>query len=215
MRIRSLILPAMILAAPFSARAQWIDSSVYADDEFKIFISTSLNTAGVEFAQGGGWAINFRNRLYLYPGVTTYFMHVWVRDVGGSPTGLLGQFRLSSHRGCRFANGTNALVTTASPRLWRISPRQPSTTSLTGGPPGAPYFNNEMPAFATATLPVVSLGTNAGPNPWPTSPVPKPFGGVPAGAHWIWGPPAGPAGPVAWFTTRITCTTPTLVGNPN
>jgi hypothetical protein len=214
MRIRSFILPALILAAPLSARAQWIESSIYADDEFKIFISNSANTRGVEFAQGAGWAINFQNRLYLYPGVTTYFMHVWVRDVGGSPTGLLGQFRLSNHRGCRFANGATTLLTNTTPGNWRISPRIASTTPLTGGPPGASYFNNAMPAFATATLPVVSLGTNAA-NPWPTSPVPKPFGGVSGAAHWIWGPRIGPAGPVAWFTTRITCTTPTLVGNPN
>lgn len=217
MRIFSFLLPATLLAAPISASAQWIDSSIYADDEFKIFVSTSATSAGVEFAQGGGWAINFRNRLYLYPGVTTYFMHVWVRDVGGSPTGLLGQFRLSNHRGCRFANNTTALLTRATPLgLWRVSPQQPSSAPTTGGPPGAPYFNNVMPAFATATLAPVSLGANAGPNPWPGSPVPKPFSGVSASAQWLWTPPpTGPAGPAAWFTTRITCATPTLVGNPN
>lgn len=218
MRTSTLILSAILLATPAAASAQWIDSNIYADDEFKIFVSNSANTPGVEFAQGGGWAIYFRDRLYLYPGVTTYFVHVWVRDVGGGPTGLLGQFQLSNHRGCKFANGTTALSTTAAGGLWRVSPRQPSSVPLTGGPPGAPYFLNVMPAFATATLTPISLGTNAGPNPWPNAPVPKPFAGVAPTAQWLWSPPSPPTipnGTEAWFTTRVTCTTPTLVGNPN
>lgn len=216
-RVLAMALAAGALATAAPASAQWIDSNIYADDEFKIFVSNAMNTPGVQFAQGAGWAVRFRDRIYLYPGATTYFVHIWVRDVGGSPTGLLGHFHLSNHRGCKFANGGNVLLTSAAANLWRVSPRQPSSVGLTGGPPGAPYFLNTMPAFATATLAPISLGTNLT-NSWPNTPVPKPFAGVPANAQWIWSPPSPPAipnGTEAWFTTRITCVTPTLVGNPN
>jgi hypothetical protein len=207
---RFLVAAAAIAAAAGSAQAQKITSSIYADDEFKVFISTAANTPGVEFAQGAGWSINFRNNLYLYGGFTTYFLHVWVRDIGGGPTGFLGEFSLTSHRACTFANGSQTLLTEANSN-WQVSPRL-SGTSLTGGPiTTVPYFHNTIPNFQTASMPVTDLGQNiagSGGNNWPSMPVLKPFGGVSSAAHWI-GPNRG-KGPEMWFTTRITCKTANL-----
>lgn len=193
---------------PFAAHAQKVNSSIFGDDEFKVFISTSAATPGVEFAQGIGWSVNFKNTLYLYPGATDYFLHVWVRDLGGAPTGLLGEFTMPkpNSRGCRFANNSVSLLTTAAKNYWTVSPTQPHTTPITGGPfttLGAPQFNNDIPKFVPATLVPVSLGTNAGPNTWPG---PKPFAGVNASAQWLWSPQNSM--PDAWFTTRIRCKTP-------
>jgi hypothetical protein len=213
-RVRHLVLlAALSFGAANSAYAQKITSSIYGDDEFKIFVSTSPNTMGVLFAQGGGYAINFQNNLYLYPGYTDYYLHVWIRDIGGSPTGLLGQFTLTNHRGCRFANGARLLLTTAAGGHWQASARHPLSTPTTGGPTSAPYFNNVLPAFFPATLPVVSLGANSGPNPWPGT---KPYARVRPTAHWIWTSSPG-SDPEAWLTTRIQCTTATLPAgsNPN
>jgi hypothetical protein len=199
-----------------TAPAQKITSSVYADDEFKVFISLSQNSAGVEFAQGAGWAINFRHQLYLYHGAKIYYLHVWVRDIGGGPTGLLGQFQLTNHRGCRFANGSNVLLTGSNP-FWKVSVRQPASTPLSGGPiPSEPYFNNVLPRFTTATLVPTDLGANlpGNANGWPSAPVPKSFAGVSPAAHWIGA--SGPGnGPEMWFTTRIKCLTPSFGPNVN
>ena len=206
---------AAIAAAAGPAHAQKITSSIYADDEFKVFISTSDDAPGVEFAQGAGWAVNFRNNLYLYAGTTQYFLHVWVRDIGGGPTGVLGQFNLTNHRGCRFSNGTTTLLTGANAH-WRVSPRQLVSTPLLGGPiASVPYFNNVIPRFARATLVPSNLGANtAGGNGWPSSPTPTPFANVSPAAHWIGNPGAG-GGPEMWFTTRIKCLTANLPGNVN
>jgi hypothetical protein len=193
---------------PLAASAQKITSSIFGDDEFKAFISTSPTSPGVEFAQGIGWSINFKNTLYLYPGTTAYFMHIWVRDLGGAPNGLLGEFTMAkaNPRGCKFANNSVNLLTLAAKNYWTVSPTQAYSTPITGGPfsaLGAPQFNNVIPAFAQATLPPVSLGTNAGPNPWP---LPHPFVGVNASAEWLWSPKNQMK--EAWFTTRITCKKP-------
>lgn len=193
---------------PIAAHAQKLNSSIFGDDEFKVFISTSAVTPGVEFAQGFGWSVNFKNTLYLYPGATDYFLHVWVRDLGGAPTGLLGEFTMPkpNPRGCRFANNSVNLLTAAAKGYWTVSPTQPHTTPVTGGaftPLGAPQFNNDIPKFAPATLVPVSLGTNAGSNPWPG---PHPFAGVNPSAHWLWSPDNRL--PDAWFTTHIKCKKP-------
>jgi hypothetical protein len=191
---------------PITASAQIVTSSIYGDDEFKIFISTNNTSEGVEFAQGFGWAANFKNTLYLYPGATTYYMHIWVRDLGGAPTGLLGQFTMApaNPRGCKFANNNVSLLTTAANNWWKVSTTQAYSTPITGGPfssLAAPQFNNAIPKFAQATLIPVNLGTNASPtNPWP---LPHSFPGVNGNAEWLWSPEN--RDPEAWFTTVITC----------
>lgn len=192
---------------PFAAQAQKVNSSIFGDDEFKVFISTNDTSPGVEFAQGFGWSVNFKNTLYLYPGATDYFLHVWVRDLGGAPTGLLGEFTMPkpNPRGCRFANNSVNLLTTAAKNYWTVSPTQAYGPPITGGPftpLGVPQFNNVLPAFDQATLTPVSLGTNSGPDPWPTQSLP----GVNVSAHWLWSPENRL--PEAWFTTRITCKKP-------
>jgi hypothetical protein len=194
---------------PITASAQIVTSSIYGDDEFKIFISTNNTSEGVEFAQGFGWSVNFKNTLYLYPGATTYYMHVWVRDLGGAPTGLLGEFTmptspLQNPRRCRFANNTGNLLTTAANNLWMVSPTQAYSTPITGGPFSAlavPQFNNVIPKFAQATLTPLDLGANGAPNPWPTQSLP----GVSLNAKWLWVPAPQNRDPEAWFTTVITC----------
>lgn len=188
------------------AAAQTIASEVYADDEFKIFISSLPSTAGVEFAQGAGYATNFANTLALYHGRTTYMLHIWVRDVGGGPSGVMGEFTISGPRNCRFANGTTTLLTNTSD--WRVTKWLPSTTALGGGPltPIVPYFHNLIPQnFVAPSLTPVSFGTNAANNQWPGN---KPYPGVPGTALWI-----GPPGQAIyrgemWFSTRIGCQTP-------
>lgn len=187
------------------AAAQTIASKVYADDEFKIFISNVPNMEGVEFAQGAGYATNFANTLALYHGRTSYMLHIWVRDVGGGLTGVLGQFTISGPRNCRFANGSTTLETNTN--LWRVTKWLPPTTQITNGPlnPIVPYFNNKIPQnFVMPSLQPASAGTNLN-NQWPGSP----YAGVPNGAHWI----VAPGQPIyrgeMWFSTRIGCQSPT------
>ncbi|MEA3009502.1 MAG: hypothetical protein QOJ91_1194 [Sphingomonadales bacterium] len=214
-RMRFVLRSGLLIAAAAAgtAQAQKVTSNIYSDDEFKVFISTSPTTAGIEFAQGAGWAVRFQDDLYLYAGATTYYLHVWVRDIGGGPTGFLGEFHLTNHRGCRFANGGPSLLTGVN-GYWRVSDRQPVSTPLTGGPiASVPYFNNVIPAFAPAKFTPTDLGANTtSGNGWPSAPTPKPFAGVSSSAHWI-GSPGKSAGPEMWFTTTITCKTATLPTN--
>jgi hypothetical protein len=214
MSIKKIAAAALLLGVafqPVTASAQIVKSSIYGDDEFKIFISTDNKSEGVEFAQGFGWAANFQNTLYLYPGATTYYMHIWVRDLGGAPTGLLGDFKLPNPnpRVCKFANNQVNLRTTDLNNLWLVSPTQAYTTPITGGPfstLAAPQFNNVIPKFAQATLTPLNLGTNASPNnPWP---LPHSFPGVSLNTKWLWVPAPENREPEAWFTTKITCQTP-------
>jgi hypothetical protein len=220
MSIKKIAAAALLLGVafqPITASAQIVKSSIYGDDEFKIFISTNNTSEGVEFAQGFGWAANFQNTLYLYPGATTYYMHIWVRDLGGAPTGLLGEFTMPASpilnpRGCRFANNSVNLRTTDANNRWLVSPTQPYSTPITGGPFGtlaAPQFNNVIPRFAQATLTPLNLGTNASQtNPWPQTPLAHPFPGVNGQAKWLWVPAPENREPEAWFTTKITCQSP-------
>jgi hypothetical protein len=209
MSIKKIAAAALLLGVafqPITASAQIVKSSIYGDDEFKIFISTNNTSEGVEFAQGFSWAVNFQNTLYLYSGVTTYYMHVWVRDLGGAPTGLLGEFSMltPNPRGCRFANNSVNLRTTDANNWWKVSPTQAYSTPITGGPFSSlavPQFNNVIPTFAQATLTPLNLGANGAPNPWPTQSLP----GVSLNAKWLWVPAPEDRFPEAWFTTRITC----------
>jgi hypothetical protein len=186
------------------AAAQTIASKVYADDEFKIFISNGPTTAGVEFAQGAGYATNFANTLALYHGRTSYMLHIWVRDIGGGPSGVMGEFTISGPRNCRFANGSTNLLTNTND--WRVTKWLSLGTPLGGGPltPIVPYFHNVIPKFIQPSLAPVSPGPNSS-NPWPG----HPYAGVPLTAQWI----VAPGQPVnkgeMWFSTRIGCQTPT------
>jgi hypothetical protein len=184
------------------AAAQTITSKVYADDEFKIFISNGPGTAGVEFAQGAGYAINFVDTLALYAGRTSYELHIWVRDIGGGPTGVLGEFNISGPRGCHFGNGTTTLLTNTSD--WQATKWLALGTPMTNGPiaPIVPYFNNVIPKYVQPSVAPASNGTNQV-NPWPG----HPYAGVPLNAQWIVAPGPGPSGNnrEMWFSTRIAC----------
>jgi hypothetical protein len=187
------------------AAAQTITSKIYADDEFKVFLSDGPANAGVEFAQGAGYAINFVDTLAIYAGRTSYELHIWVRDVGGSPSGVMGEFTISGPRNCRFGNGTTSLLTNTSD--WRVTKWLTLLTQMTNGPlnPIVPYFNNQIPKYVPPSLVPVSKGPNSS-NQWPGSPYP----GVSLTAQWIVAPGPGPSGNnrEMWFSTRITCQSP-------
>lgn len=191
---------AALLSCP--AAAQIITSKVYADDEFKIFISSGPTTAGVEFAQGAGYAINFIDTLALYSGRTSYELHIWVRDMGGYPTGVMGEFTISGPRNCQFGNGQQTLETNTT--HWQVTKWLNLVTPPGGGPlaPIVPYFHNVIPKYVQPSLTPASLGTNAN-NPWPN----HPYAGVPLSAQWIVAPTPGPSGNnrEMWFSTRIHC----------
>lgn len=186
------------------AAAQTIASNIYADDEFKVFLSKDPTTAGVEFAQGAGWATHFANTLAIYHGQTGYMLHIWVRDVGGGPSGVMGEFTISGPRNCRFANGQQTLLTDTT--HWRVTKWLTLGTQITNGPlsPMVPYFNNVIPKFIRPTLAPVSFGTNQN-NQWPGN---KPFPGVQAGAEWIGAPGQAVYRGEMWFSTRIACQSP-------
>ena len=46
-------------------------------------------------------------------------MPLWVRDIGGGPAGVMGEFETSGPRNCRFANGATTLLTHTN--LWRVT----------------------------------------------------------------------------------------------
>jgi len=108
-------LAAVVFAvAPASAvtlASTQIGAEVKADDEFKMYLSHTPGDAGVEFGQGLGWNLGYDVVLTRLGTVSTYYLNVWVRDIGGDPRGLVGKFTIPSGTNCRFSNGATNLTT--------------------------------------------------------------------------------------------------------
>lgn len=199
----------MISLGAFGASATTLDplqirAEIKADDEFKIYLSSTATDAGVQFGQGLGWNLGYDKTLLRIPGVTTYYLNIWVRDIGGAPTGLVGQFTMTLGSGCRFSNGSNNLTTNT--RHWKVTEALPHSTVTGPALPGVPsegYFRNDQPLFVQPTLTPVDLGTNIGPNPW-SSIAGYSMQGIAAGARWIREPGSTDLDE-RWYQTVITC----------
>lgn len=200
-----LMVSALVLASGTAQAQQMLQSRVNADDQFKLFLSDNPSLAGVQFSQGLGWGATYSGTA-LPPSTlpnAVFFLNIWVGDVGGAVSGLLGEFKLSGAGSCVFLNGGTTLKTVPN-KLWRVTKPLPSSVSLPT-PPGYPatsWWNNDPPAFVPPSLVPGSWQTNgAGAPYWPTMP------GIPASAHWIYTPglPVPAPGTEVWYQTMIRC----------
>jgi hypothetical protein len=191
------------LAAPLVASAQntLLTAKLNGDDQWKIYITTQVNTAGYQFANGWGWPLTYTATLWLPPTSAgthfkDYWLNIWVQDVAGGGPDLLGQFKLSGAKGCKFDNGTTSLLTQAA-NFWHVSAAQPISA---GGTPVANFptqFTNYLPPYVQPMLTPLGLGLNGVP-PW--GPIP----GINASAEWITDP-GNTWNTEAWFQAHIRC----------
>jgi hypothetical protein len=215
---RLAVLCALALSATTAISATFITSKVNGDDQFKIYISPDTGTGvlpfqpeGLQYANGLGWGSTFTNTLWLPQDSTganykTYWLNIWVQDVGGGGPAVLGMFSLTgvpgagspgggSIAGCTFNNGLTTMLT--NPKHWKVTKPLPQSGSLS--PTGYPtWVSNYLPPWVQPTLTPTSLGAN-GAAPWGTQP------GVSLGARWITTTPSGANFTEAWFSTPIRC----------
>lgn len=178
---KRLALAALTLASLSSfsgaASAQWVNARIKGDDQFKVYLSTDPNNAGVLMSQAIGWSLQQNSRFFLYgTQFNDYYINVWVQDVGGSIAGFVGDFKITQDpqqpRNCRFDNNTNNMNTNTT--HWKATPSLAQSTTWNGAPGGfgsslgALAFNNSLPTnFQTPTLQPFDLGSNtAGGSPW-------------------------------------------------
>lgn len=203
--LRPLALGLLALAGASCGAQQLLQSKVNADDQFKLFLSDDLNQAGVQFSQGLGWGATYSGTA-LPPSVapgSTFYLNIWVGDIGGAVGGLLGEFKLVGGGSCVFANGATTLRTVPN-KLWRVTKPLPASVSLPtpAGYPATSWWNNDLPRYLTPTLVPASAQVNgAGAPSWPVMPAINPA------AHWIYTPglPLPSPGDEVWFQTMIRC----------
>lgn len=192
-----------LLAAPLTASAQYtlLTAKLNGDDQWKIYLTTQVTTDGYQYASGWGWPITYTATLWLPPTSAgthfkDYWLNIWVQDVGGGGPDLLGEFRLTGLKGCKFDNGTTSLLTQAA-KYWHVSAAQPISA---GGLPVANFptqFTTYLPPYVQPMLTPLSLGLNGSP-PW------GPMPGINAAAEWITDP-ANTWNMEAWFQAHIRC----------
>ena len=105
-------------------------SKMNADDHFKLFLSDNIAVPGIQFSQGLGWGTTYTSTALppsTAPG-SSFYLNIWVGDIGGSVSGLLGQFNLVGGGSCVFMNGGTSLKTLPN-KLWRVT--KPLPTSVT------------------------------------------------------------------------------------
>ncbi|HEV8689089.1 MAG TPA: hypothetical protein VGQ91_02240 [Ideonella sp.] len=192
-----------LLALPLGSLAQntLVTAKLNGDDQWKIYITTQINTDGYQFASGWGWPITYTSTLWLPPTSAgthfkDYWLNIWVQDVGGGGPDLLGEFKLTGAPGCKFDNGTKMLLTDAS-KNWLVTAALPISS---GGTPVAnfpPPFTTYLPPYTQPTLLPMDLGAN-GVGPWGFMP------GINAAARWMTDP-ANTSNMEAWFQAHIRC----------
>lgn len=202
-RARLLACTLAALAMPLAASAQntLLTAKLNGDDQWKIYLSTQINTDGYQFASGWGWPLTYTATLWLPPTSAgthfkDYWLNIWVQDVGGGGPDLLGEFKLVGAKGCKFDNGTATLLTDAS-KNWLVSAAQPQSP---GGAPVAnfpPPFTSYLPPYVQPTLLPMDLGAN-GVGPWGPMPL------INAAARWMTDP-ANTSNNEAWFQAHIRC----------
>jgi hypothetical protein len=197
------LLAGLVCALPLAASAQstLVTAKLNGDDQWKIYISTQITSDGYQYANGWGWPITYTSTLWLpQSGAGTnfkdYWLNIWVQDVGGGGSDLLGEFKISGKKGCKFDNGTTTLLTDAA-KNWLV------TAPLGQSPGGTPVpnfpaqFTNYLPPYVQPTLTPIDLGAN-GAFPWGFMP------GINAAARWMTSQPQS-TNNEAWFQAHIRC----------
>jgi hypothetical protein len=197
------LLAGLVCALPLAASAQstLVTAKLNGDDQWKIYISTQITSDGFQYANGWGWPITYTSTLWLpQSGAGTnfkdYWLNIWVQDVGGGAPDLLGEFKISGLKGCKFDNGTSTLLTDAS-KNWLV------TSALVLSPGGTPVpnfpvqFTNYLPPYVQPTLVPADLGANGVP-PWGPMPM------INAAARWMTNPTITSLSE-SWFQAHIKC----------
>ncbi|MBP7913914.1 MAG: hypothetical protein KAZ63_01095 [Vitreoscilla sp.] len=194
---------ALTCALPLAAWAQStiVTAKINGDDQWKVYITTQATSDGYQYANGWGWPITYTSTLWL-PQTPTganysdYWLNIWVQDVGGGGPDLLGEFKISGKKGCKFDNGTTSLLTQAA-NYWHVSAALPQS------PGGAPVLNfpaaftTYLPPYVQPMLTPADMGAN-GVAPW--GPIP----GINANARWISNPTVTWFSE-SWFQAHIKC----------
>lgn len=94
-----------------AASATVLNSTLYVDNNFVAYISTSDTVQGTEFSSGNNWPTGYTGSTTLTKG-QDYFLHILARDEGGV-AGLMGAFSLTG-TDHSFVNGTQSLVSSTS-----------------------------------------------------------------------------------------------------
>lgn len=104
--LKTLAFAAAVLATN-AASATVLTSTLFVDNNFVAYISTSDTVEGTAFSSGNNWGTGYVGTTTLAKG-QDYFLHILARDEGGI-AGLLGAFSLdgTDHS---FVNGTQSLV---------------------------------------------------------------------------------------------------------